>query len=56
MDTAMDLITRPVLSDEDLEKRFAVTVKEALSKGVVSLHDAGFKPVSLNFFKKYDPH
>ncbi|KAF9455444.1 amidohydrolase 3, partial [Collybia nuda] len=52
MDSAMDLIARPVLSAEDLEKRFAVTVKEALSKGVVSLHDAGFKPVSLDFFKR----
>jgi hypothetical protein len=52
MDSAMDLVARPELSDEDLERRFAITVKAALSTGVVSLHDAGFKPYSLNFFKK----
>lgn len=53
MDSAQDLIARPVLSNEDLERRFRRTVDDALAAGLVSLHDAGLKPESLAFFKGF---
>ncbi|KAF9474742.1 hypothetical protein BDN70DRAFT_884495 [Pholiota conissans] len=52
VDSAQDLITRPVLSTEDLERRFRRTVQDAHAVGLVSLHDAGLKPESLAFFKR----
>ncbi|TFK70067.1 hypothetical protein BDN72DRAFT_767082 [Pluteus cervinus] len=51
LDNAQDLISRPPATDSDLEKRFQLTVAEALSHGLTSLHDAGFKPESLAFFQ-----
>ena len=52
MDSAQDLIARPALDDDDLERRFRTTVNEAHAVGLTSLHDAGFKPDSLTFFKR----
>lgn len=52
MDSAQDLIARPILTEEDLKRRFDVTVRDALSTGLTSLHDAGFNPTSLDFFKR----
>lgn len=52
IDNAQDLVKRPALTDVDLGRRFAVTVDAALSRGLTSIHDAGFDPVSLEFFKR----
>ena len=52
IDKAQDLIKRPPLTDEDRLERFNLAVNDALSKGLTSLHDAGFDPASLAFFKK----
>jgi len=52
IDNAQDLIQRPAPTQEMLEKRFAATVKDALSNGLTSVHDAGFDPVSLKFFQR----
>jgi hypothetical protein len=51
-DNAQHLINRPPTSDEVLSKRFAVTVQDALSSGLTSIHDAGLDPSSLGFFKR----
>ena len=53
MDSAQDLIARPILSEEDLERQFRTTVDGALAAGLTSLHDAGFNPDSLAFFKRW---
>ena len=50
MDSAQDLISRPTLADDDLERQFRTTVDEARAVGLTSLHDAGFNPESLAFF------
>ncbi|KZP34268.1 hypothetical protein FIBSPDRAFT_846377 [Athelia psychrophila] len=52
MDNAQDLVKRPALSEGDLERRFAITVDDAVSNGLTSIHDAGFDPLSLEFFKR----
>ncbi|KAF5312069.1 hypothetical protein D9619_002308 [Psilocybe cf. subviscida] len=52
MDSAQDLIARPVPTDADLARRFATTVDHALRSGLTSLHDAGFKPESYGFFER----
>ncbi|KAF9222618.1 hypothetical protein BS17DRAFT_783144 [Gyrodon lividus] len=51
LDNAQVLVKRPAPTEDDLRRRFAVTVKDALSLGLTSIHDAGFNPVSLEFFK-----
>lgn len=53
MDSAQDLIARPTLSEDDLERQFRTTVDEARAVGLTSLHDAGFNPDSLAFFKRW---
>lgn len=53
MDKAQDLVKRSTLGARDLEQRFAVTVNDAISNGLTSIHDAGFDPLSLEFFKQY---
>lgn len=40
------------LTDDVLSKRFATTLNDALAAGLTSIHDAGFNPVSLEFFKR----
>ncbi|KDR67040.1 hypothetical protein GALMADRAFT_258710 [Galerina marginata CBS 339.88] len=52
MDSAQDLIARAPSTEDDLERRFRTTVNHALAAGLTSLHDAGFKPDSLAFFKR----
>ena len=52
IDRAQELIKRPPLTDADRLERFQIAVSDALSKGLTSLHDAGFDPASLAFFKK----
>jgi hypothetical protein len=52
IDNAQELIKKPVLTDIDLERRFAITVDKAIASGLTSIHDAGFDPISLEFFKR----
>jgi hypothetical protein len=52
IDNAQELIKKPALTDSDLERRFAVTVNNAIASGLTSIHDAGFDPMSLEFFKR----
>lgn len=53
MDNAQELIKHPILTDDDLYRRFKTTVDHSLQHGLTSLHDAGFKPDSLAFFRRY---
>ena len=53
MDNAQDLIPKKPPTYDDLMLRFNRTVNDALSLGLTSLHDAGFSPASLEFFKRY---
>jgi predicted amidohydrolase YtcJ len=53
IDNAQDLVKKPALTDIDLERRFSITVKNAISSGLTSIHDAGFDPISLEFFKRH---
>ncbi|KAJ7594738.1 amidohydrolase family-domain-containing protein [Mycena floridula] len=50
LDNAQDLVKQPELTEDDLLKRFRLTVNHALSNGLTSIHDAGLDPVSLRFF------
>ncbi|EJD03014.1 uncharacterized protein FOMMEDRAFT_146742 [Fomitiporia mediterranea MF3/22] len=52
LDKAQDLVKKPPYTDADRMLRFNHTVKDALSRGLTSLHDAGFDPASLDFFKR----
>ncbi|EGN99525.1 hypothetical protein SERLA73DRAFT_179580 [Serpula lacrymans var. lacrymans S7.3] len=52
LDNAQELIQKPPLTEDDLLKRFAATVKDALANGLTSVHDAGLNPLSLAFFKR----
>ena len=55
LDNAQELANaqRPEPTYEQLWKRFDLTVRDAISHGLTSLHDAGFDPRSLNFFRRY---
>lgn len=37
---------------EQLEQRFNLTVEDAVKHGLTSIHDAGFDPISLRFFRR----
>jgi len=52
IDNAQELIKKPALTDADLERRFTITVERAIASGLTSIHDAGFDPMSLEFFKR----
>ncbi|KZT04626.1 uncharacterized protein LAESUDRAFT_727798 [Laetiporus sulphureus 93-53] len=52
LDNAQELVKRPIPTYKALEKRFAATVRDALSHGLTTIHDAGFDPMSLNFFRR----
>ena len=52
IDKAQDLVPKPNLTDEDLLLRFRFATNDALSNGLTSIHDAGFDPASLSFFKR----
>ncbi|KAI9442272.1 amidohydrolase family-domain-containing protein [Lactarius indigo] len=51
LDNAQFLVTVPPPTHKDLEKRFQLVVEDAVSVGLTSIHDAGFDPRSLEFFK-----
>ncbi|KAI0081997.1 hypothetical protein K474DRAFT_1586784 [Panus rudis PR-1116 ss-1] len=52
LDNAQELANVPEPSHEMLEKRFALAVRDAHRVGLTSVHDAGFKPRSLAFFRR----
>lgn len=52
LDNAQDLVVRPEPTYKQLQKRFAATVKDAHRLGLTSVHDAGFNPISLEFFRR----
>ncbi|KAK7472894.1 hypothetical protein VKT23_001002 [Stygiomarasmius scandens] len=52
LDNAQELLKQPELTEEDLMKRFKITVEHAVKNGLTSIHDAGLDPVSLRFFKR----
>jgi hypothetical protein len=51
LDNDQFLVTVPPPTYRDLEKRFHLVVEEAVSHGLTSIHDAGFDPRSLEYFK-----
>ncbi|VDC03608.1 unnamed protein product [Peniophora sp. CBMAI 1063] len=51
MDNAQSLLPVPPPTQRDLEKQFKLVVDDALSHGLTAVHDAGFDPKSLEFFK-----
>ncbi|KAI8975925.1 amidohydrolase family-domain-containing protein [Trametes punicea] len=53
LDNAQDLVIRPEPTHKQLQKRFAATVKDAHSVGLTAIHDAGFNPMSLEFFRRH---
>ena len=56
LDNAQDIVVRPEPTYKVLQKRFAATVKDAHARGLTSVHDAGFNPISLEFFRRYARH
>lgn len=51
IDNAQLLVPVPPPTQADLEKQFRLVVDDALAFGLTSIHDAGFDPKSLEFFK-----
>ncbi|KAN0114100.1 Amidohydrolase family domain containing protein [Russula decolorans] len=51
LDNAQFLVNVPPPTYKDLEKHFQLVVNDAISHGLTSIHDAGFDPRSLEFFK-----
>lgn len=52
LDEAQSLIDIPQPTEADLIKQLGITARDALTYGITSIHDAGLKPVSLDFFKR----
>ncbi|KAF5314329.1 hypothetical protein D9619_011773 [Psilocybe cf. subviscida] len=52
VDNAMDLVPTPEWSDKQLSEFFELTMKQALSYGLTSIHDAMTQPGQVEFFKK----
>ncbi|KAJ7497125.1 amidohydrolase family-domain-containing protein [Mycena latifolia] len=52
LDNAQDIIVQPELTEDDLSRRFSVAVKDVVSLGLTSVHDAGLDPISLKFFAR----
>lgn len=48
----MDLIPVPEWSEKQMSEFFELTMKQALSYGLTSIHDAMTKPEQVEFFKK----
>ena len=53
LDSAIDVIPKPSLTDADLRKRLMTAVRDAHAYGLTSVHDAALLPESLAFFKRY---
>jgi hypothetical protein len=52
VDNAMDLIPIPKWTEDDTAKFFDIAMKDALSVGLTSIHDADSLPEAISFFKK----
>ena len=52
VDNAANLISIPEWSEEIISRYYDLTIKEALSYGLTSIHDADTKVNQINFFKK----
>ncbi|KAF8154107.1 amidohydrolase family-domain-containing protein [Crassisporium funariophilum] len=52
VDNAMNLIPIPVWTEKTISEFFDLTIKEALSYGLTSIHDADTKPHHIQFFQK----
>ena len=52
VDNAANLIPTPEWSEETISRYFEVTIKEALSYGLTSIHDADTRVPQIKFFKK----
>ena len=52
VDNAMYLVPVPEWSEETMSRFFELTIKEAISYGLTSIHDADSKVNQINFFKK----
>jgi predicted amidohydrolase YtcJ len=55
LDKAQDLVPKEPATETQLLARWAAMVRDAHSFGLTSVHDAGFSPVSLKFFQRYEP-
>lgn len=53
LDKAQDLVPKEPATEKQLLSRWAAMVKDAHAVGLTSVHDAGFSPVSLQFFQRY---
>ncbi|KAI6032798.1 amidohydrolase family-domain-containing protein [Pisolithus orientalis] len=52
LDSAQSLVKKPGLTERDLLRHFTTTIDDALSLGLTSIHDAGYRSVSLAFFER----
>lgn len=52
VDNAMNLIPIPSWSEKQITEFFDMTMKQALSFGLTSIHDADTKPAHIAFFQK----
>lgn len=53
VDNAMDLLPIPEWSEAQISDFYDLTIKEALSYGLTSIHDADTKLPHIKFFQKY---
>jgi len=53
LDNAQDLLHQPILTEDELMRRFKVAIRDAHRYGLTSVHDAGLDPTSLAFFKRF---
>ncbi|KIL68929.1 hypothetical protein M378DRAFT_158071 [Amanita muscaria Koide BX008] len=54
IDNAQSLVDQPEPSHSDILRQFNLAMKDALSLGLTSIHDAGLKPESLQFFESLE--
>ena len=52
LDNAQDLVVRPTPTRKQLRAQFAAAVRDVHAVGITAVHDAGFNPVSLEFFER----
>ncbi|KAK0430387.1 amidohydrolase family-domain-containing protein [Desarmillaria tabescens] len=55
LDNAQELLPVPIPTEEDYERRFSTTVRNALANGLTSIHDAKLDFQQLDFFRRYSP-
>jgi predicted amidohydrolase YtcJ len=48
----MDLITKPPMTQQQMEQYFNITINDALRYGLTSIHDAASVPEAISFFKE----